>query len=281
MDNLLSAHFLDELTTLVSRAAAAVLTIRAQALHTQTKPDRSPVTAADHASEAVIVAGVARLLPGIPIVSEEGGCTSENSLADTFVLVDPVDGTRELVAGRDEFAINLAIVCAGRPILGIISAPAHGLIWRAVPDGAERLRLDPGAPASAASERAVIRTRPWPERGIVATVSRSHLDPHTQALLARLPVTERLVCGSAVKFCYVAEGGADIYPRLSPTHEWDVAAGDAILTSAGGKITTPDGAPLPYGRRDGRFLVPGFIAWGDRAAATRLDLIASRKGSRR
>ena len=277
-DDRAPAHYLDELTTIVSRAAAAVLAIRADALHAQTKPDNSPVTAADHASEAVIVEGLSRLLPAMPIVSEEAaGGAPPQSLGPTFALVDPIDGTRELVAGRDEFVINLAIVSHGRPVLGIIAAPALGFVWRAAERvGAQRLRLAPGAPADAATERTAIRTRPWPAAGVVAAMSRSHLDPNTQALLARLPVADRLVSGSAIKFCRVAEGAADIYPRLSPTCEWDIAAGDAIVTIAGGSVTTPGGRPLPYGRIAERFLVPGFIAAGDRAEAARLDPTATR-----
>jgi 3'(2'), 5'-bisphosphate nucleotidase len=266
------SQFLDELTGIVSRAAAAVLAIRADGLNTRSKADQSPVTAADHASEALIVEGVSRVLPGIPIVSEEAFSRAPPaSLDGTFVLVDPVDGTRELVAGRDEFVINLAVVNQGRPVLGIISAPALGLIWRAAEGaGADRLRLAPGAPATNATERAAIKTRSWPAAGIVAAMSRSHLDQHTQALLARLPIADRLVSGSAIKFCRVAEGAADLYPRLGPTCEWDIAAGDAIVRIAGGSVTTPDGRPLPYGRTAERFLVPGFIASGDRTAATRL-----------
>jgi 3'(2'), 5'-bisphosphate nucleotidase len=272
VDDRSPAQYLDDLTTIVSRAAAAVLQACAHALHTRIKADQSPVTAADHASEAVIMEGVSRLMPGIPIVSEEAvGRAPPRALDGTFVLVDPVDGTRELVAGRDEFVINLAIVHHGRPVLGVIAAPPLGLVWRAATGfGAQRLRLAPGAPVDQAKERTMITTRPWPAQGIVAAVSRSHLDPETQALLAGLPVASRLAVGSAMKFCRVAEGTADVYPRLARVCEWDVAAGDALVTIAGGSVTTPAGKPLAYGRMTERFVVPGFIAAGDRAAAARL-----------
>lgn len=266
------SRLLDELTTIVSRASGAVLAACARTLDPRLKADRSPVTLADHVAEAVILEGLARVLPGATIVSEEAvGAAPSAHLSGDFVLVDPLDGTRELIAGRDEFTINLALLNAGRPRLGIIAAPAQGLIWRGIEgQGAERLRLAPGAAANAASERIAIRTRTRPRSGLVAAVSRSHLDPQTEHFLARLPITQRLVRGSAVKFCQVAEGTADVYPRLSTTCEWDVAAGHAVLTAAGGSVTASDGAPLGYGRVSENFRIPAFIAWGDKAAAAEL-----------
>ena len=265
-------RLLDELTTVVSAAGAAILATRSGSLDTRAKPDLTPVTACDHAAEAVILEALARLLPGTCIVSEEAvGRALPQRIPDSFVLVDPLDGTRELVAGRDEFTINLAIVGDGRPRLGIVAAPAHGLLWRGLEGrGAERLRLSPGAPASAAQARSPIRTRPSPRSGLIAAISRSHLDPQTQAYLARLPISDRRACGSAVKFCQVAEGSADVYARFSPTCEWDVAAGHAVLAAAGGVVNTPEGAPVSYGRMAEKFGVPAFIAWGDPSAAARL-----------
>jgi 3'(2'), 5'-bisphosphate nucleotidase len=261
------AAIVDALTTIVSRAAAAILAVRAGALDLRTKADRTPVTAADHAAEAIILDAVAQLLPGIPTVSEEAvQAAPPAGLAGDFVLVDPLDGTREFIAGRDEFTVNVALVSGGRPRLGVIAAPALGLVWRTrASGGAERLRLAPGAAATEAAERAPIRVRPRPRTGLVAAVSRSHLDAATEAYLARLGAVERIACGSALKFCRVAEGTADIYPRLGPTCEWDVAAGDAIVAAAGGAVTTPDGAPLAYGRAAEAFRVPAFIAWGGAA----------------
>lgn len=265
---------LDALTTVVSAAADAILAVRAGSLDARTKPDLTPVTAADHAAEAVILDALGRLLPGTCVVSEEAaGHAPPDRLPDIFVLVDPLDGTRELLAGRDEFTVNVAIVESGRPRLGIVAAPALGLLWRGIEGvGAERLRLAPGAPTNAALERSVIRTRPAPRSGLVAAISRSHFDAQTEALLARLPIIDRNACGSAVKFCQVAEGSADVYPRLSPTCEWDVAAGHAVLSAAGGAVTTPEGAPLRYGRIAENFRIPAFIAWGEPAAAARLGI---------
>jgi 3'(2'), 5'-bisphosphate nucleotidase len=190
--------------------------------------------------------------------------------------VDPLDGTRELLAGRDEFTVNVAFLSSGRPQLGLVGAPAQGLIWRGIEgQGAERLRLAAGQAVGSAQERRAIRTRPCPRSGMVAAVSRSHLDAETEALLARLPIGDRLACGSAVKFCQLAEGAADLYPRLSPTCEWDVAAGHAVLVAAGGIVTKPDGTKLGYGGVAEHFRVPAFVAWGDPSAASKLCVTAS------
>jgi 3'(2'), 5'-bisphosphate nucleotidase len=273
----LDGRLLDELTTIVSQAGAAILAARAGSLDARRKADQSPVTAADQAAEAVILAGLARVLPGVAVVSEEAAaCALPAGLPNTFILVDPLDGTRELLAGRDEFTVNVAIVSAGRPRLGLVGAPAQGLLWRGIEgQGAERLQLPAGASAGSARERTAIRARPCPPSGIIVAVSRSHLDAGTEALLARLPVGQRLACGSAVKFCQLAEGAADFYPRLSPTCEWDVAAGHAVLVAAGGAVTRPDGTKLGYGGVAQDFRIPAFVAWGDPSAADRLGVKAS------
>jgi 3'(2'), 5'-bisphosphate nucleotidase len=264
-DTLRDQALIDALTGIVSRAAEAILEARAGALATRHKADRSPVTAADEASEAVILEGLARVLPGVPIVSEEAGATAELA-GDAYFLVDPLDGTRELVAGRDEFCVNIALVSAGRARLGLIGSPALGMIWRTGIQGAQRLKLAPGAEPESATELSTIQTRPWPQTGAIAAISRSHLDARTQAFLERLPPTERIASGSALKLCRVAEGKADVYPRLSQVCQWDLAAGDAIVTAAGGLVTTPEGAPLIYDMTSKRFLLDGFIAWGDPSA---------------
>jgi 3'(2'), 5'-bisphosphate nucleotidase len=263
------AHLADALAALASQAAAVILAIRPSGLATRLKSDSSPVTAADEASDAVIARGLSQILPGLPIVSEE--TTIHPALIPpgaSFALVDPLDGTKEFLAGTNEFTVNIALVLEGRPAAGFISAPALGLLYRGVVGrGAECLRLVPGAPPAQASAITAIRTRPRPSEGMVATVSRSHIEAATDAFLARLPVVERLSCGSALKFCRIADGTADVYPRLSPTSEWDVAAGHALISAAGGLLATPDGGPLSYGRAQVGYLVPGFVAWGDPAAA--------------
>ncbi len=264
----LAEQHLDALTDIVARAAAATLATPFDAVASRIKNDLSPVTAADEASEALIVEGLAGLLPGVSVIAEEGAARKlPDSIGASFVIVDPLDGTREFLAGRDEFTVNVAIVTHGVPIAGLIAAPARGLLWRGiVGKGAERLHLRIGSgqssPFAKAYGRTPIHTRPAPGRLTVAT-SRSHLDEATEDFLARLPLAKRYLCGSSVKFCYLAQGEADVYPRLSPTREWDVAAGCAILAAAGGLVTTPQGGPLPFGRLKEKFLVPGFIALGD------------------
>ena len=260
---------IDDLTALVSRAAAAIQRIGPQAAGRRMKADGSPVTDADEAAEAVILDGLARLMPGVPVVSEEAAARAAHPrLGSRFILVDPLDGTREFLAGLDEFTVNLAIVVDGVPAVGLIAAPAHGRIWRgATGRGAERLDLAPGAGPDAAGNVTPLRPRRRPARGLVAAVSRSHLDPRTAAFVAGLPQAERMVCGSSLKFCRLAEGSADVYPRLAPIREWDIAAGHAVLAASGGTMAAPDGSALVYGR-SADFRVPGFVAWADAAAAT-------------
>lgn len=265
----LAEQHLDALTDIVARAAAVTLATSFSEVAHRIKTDLTPVTAADEASEALIVAGLAELLPGVPVIAEEEAAARRlpSAIEPSFIIVDPLDGTREFLAGRDEFTVNVGIVTNGVPIAGLIAAPARGLLWRGIVGGtAERLHLRIGSGQSASLAKAYgrtpIHTRPAPGRLTVAT-SRSHLDENTEDFLARLPLAKRFLCGSSVKFCYLAQGEADIYPRLSPTHEWDLAAGCAILAAAGGTVIRPQGGPLAFGRMAEKFLVPGFIAVGD------------------
>lgn len=260
-----AAELLDDLTALVARASTLIRAIAAKGLTHRLKDDRSPVTAADEASEAMILEGLARLLPGLPVIAEEMSTHSPPpTLGGSFLVVDPLDGTKEFLAGSDEFTVNVGIVTRGVPVAGVVAAPNRNLVWRGVVGGkAERLRLK----SDGADHAEPIRTRPWSDPRAVAVMSRSHLDPATEAFLARLAPVARRPSGSAIKFCQIAEGAADVYPRLSTVCEWDVAAGQALLTAAGGIVTTPQGGPLVYGRIAENFRVPAFIAWGDPAKA--------------
>jgi 3'(2'), 5'-bisphosphate nucleotidase len=260
---------MDALTAIVARACGVIRNFAPGTVGRQLKPDQSPVTAADEASEATILGGLAELMPGVPVVSEEkSGREAAPVLGGSFLMVDPLDGTKEFLAGRDEFTVNLAIIADRRPIAGIVAAPARGQVWRGIVGrGAERLRLlDDGADRAQA-----IRTRHWPAQGGVAVVSRSHLDPDTKSFLEKLGKVEQLPSGSAIKFCQVADGSADVYPRLATTCEWDVAAGHAVIAAAGGVVTKPDGAPLTYGQVAANFRIPAFIAWGDPDKAASLS----------
>jgi 3'(2'), 5'-bisphosphate nucleotidase len=256
------------LTDLVARAGAAIMAVDRRAMAIADKADGSPVTEADLAADRIIGEGLARLIPDIPALSEERPHPVRLPYRGSFFLIDPLDGTKEFVAGRSEFTVNLALVTGATPLLGIIGAPALGLIWRGlVGRGAERLTME-GTSARAAEP---IHTRSLPKRGDpwIAAVSRSHGDTRSEAFIASRPGAVRERLGSAVKFGRLAEGAADIYPRLAPTSEWDVAAGHAVVTAAGGKVTDAEGAELRFGQRRDGFVVPEFIAWGDPSAATR------------
>jgi 3'(2'), 5'-bisphosphate nucleotidase len=263
-----AAALMEPLTDLVVRAGAAILAVNRLAMKIDGKVDGSPVTEADLAADRIIAEGLARLIPNVPALSEERAHQAKPPYHGSFFLIDPLDGTKEFVAGRNEFTVNLALVTNGTPLLGIIGAPALGLIWRGlVGRGAERLTTTDASARLAEP----IHTRARPKRGEpwIVAVSRSHGDSRTEAFIEARPGAIRQMLGSAVKFGRVAEGGADIYPRFAPTSEWDVAAGHAVVAAAGGKITDAQGADLHFGKgRDG-FIVPEFIAWGDPAAALR------------
>jgi len=260
-----AASLIEPLTDLVIRAGAAILAVNRSAMQVDGKSDGSPVTEADLAADRIIADGLARLAPHVPSLSEERVQLARLPYKGSFFLIDPLDGTKEFVAGRNEFTVNLALVTDGTPLLGIVGAPALGVIWRGIVGrGAERLTMRDGA----APRVEPIHTRPCPPRGAPWTVavSRSHGDERTEAFIAARSGAVRAVLGSAVKFGRVAEGGVDIYPRLSPTCEWDVAAGHAVVTAAGGKITDSKGAALQFGSGAKDFIVPEFIAWGDPSA---------------
>jgi 3'(2'), 5'-bisphosphate nucleotidase len=260
-----AAALMEPLTELVARAGAAILAVNRAAMRIDGKLDGSPVTEADLAADRIIADGLARLVPAVPALSEERVDLAKPPYEGSFFLIDPLDGTKEFVAGRGEFTVNVALVTHGTPLLGIIGAPALGLIWRGlVGRGAERLATSDGA------LRAVpIHTRPLPEAGTpwIVAVSRSHGDARTETFIESRPGAIRQTLGSSVKFARVAEGAVDIYPRLAPTHEWDIAAGHAIVSAAGGRITDAQGADLQFGKGVKDFIVPAFIAWGDPAAA--------------
>jgi 3'(2'), 5'-bisphosphate nucleotidase len=257
-----AAALIEPLTELVARAGAAILAVNRGTMAVDGKADGSPVTAADLAADRVIAEGLARLLPEVQTLSEERTHLAKLPYASSFFLIDPLDGTKEFVAGRNEFTVNLALVTDGVPLLGIVGAPALELIWRGIVGrGAERLIIAGGAPSSPVP----IHTRTMPVAGKpwVAAVSRSHGDERTEAFIDARPGAVRKSLGSAVKFCRVAEGEVDIYPRFAPTCEWDVAAGHALVTAAGGKVTDSTGAALRFGAGRDDFVVPEFIAWGD------------------
>jgi len=259
-------RLMEPLTALVVQAGEAIMRVNRAAMRVDGKQDGSPVTEADLAADQIIADGLARLAGDVPTLSEERTHLASPPFRGSFFLIDPLDGTKEFVAGRDEFTVNLALVTEGVPLLGIVSAPALGLLWRGIVGrGAERVRFD-GAIIGTAEP---IRTRklPGPGEPWVAAVSRSHGDAKSEAFIDARPKAVRKTCGSAVKFGRIAEGSADIYPRFGPTCEWDVGAGCAVVTAAGGKVTDDRGGELRFGERgDTGFIIPAFIAWGDSEA---------------
>lgn len=260
-----SARVLESLGALAVVAGARILEHYAAAKDARAKKDGSPVTDADEAAEAVILEALPSVLPGVPVVSEEAAAAGiMPECGGRFVLVDPLDGTREYVSRNGEFTVNIALIDRKRPVLGVVYAPVSGKLWLGdVTTGrAEAMVVDAGRPLSEARDRQAIKVRSAPADGIVAFVSRSHCDPQTNAFLARHALKERREAGSSFKFCLIAEGEADLYPRFSPTMQWDTAAGHAVLAAAGGSVTCPDGSPLPYGRRRDGFRNGAFVARG-------------------
>jgi len=267
IDDKAASSLMEPLTALVVKAGEAILGVNRAAMQIDGKPDGSPVTEADLAADHIISDGLARLAPDVPTLSEERAHCAPPSFRDSYFLVDPLDGTKEFIAGRDEFTVNVAIVTNGVPLLGIVAAPALGLIWRGITGhGAERVQIN-GAAIGAAEP---IRTRTMPKSGEpwIAAVSRSHGDQKSEAFITSRAGAVRRTLGSAVKFGCVAEGTADIYPRLGPTSEWDIAAGCAVVTAAGGKVTDSQGNEIRFGERHEGFIVPEFIAWGDPRAVS-------------
>jgi 3'(2'), 5'-bisphosphate nucleotidase len=237
-------------------------------IEVEQKADRSPVTAADREAEAVLLAALSRIAPGIPVVAEEAsaaGVVPETD--DVFFLVDPLDGTREFIEKRPEFTVNIGLVRNRHPLFGIVYAPASGRLFATLAENnAAEASLPADASPSALDSLAwsAIRARQPDPDALVALESLSHRTPETADMLARYKVRESRRAGSSLKFCLIARGEADLYPRLGPTCEWDTAAGHAVLGAAGGSVVTVDGAPLIYGKAP-KYLNPHFIAWGARA----------------
>jgi 3'(2'), 5'-bisphosphate nucleotidase len=230
----------------------------------QIKSDQSPVTEADERAEAVILSALSAALPDMPVVAEEA--VAAGNIPDTahksFILVDPLDGTKEFIRKSSDFTVNIALIEAGIPVMGIVYAPARGVAYVGDANGAVKIEVDASfMPVS----RHAIRVR-IPQDGLVALASRSHNSPETDAFLQSKGITDTKTVGSSLKFCLVAEGEADVYPRFGRTMEWDTAAGDAVLRAAGGITLGLDGLPLPYGKLnqadDSDFANPSFIAWG-------------------
>ncbi len=249
------ASLLPALETAARQAGALILDVYAGDFAVESKADDSPVTEADRQAETLILSALADLAPGVPIIAEEEAAAGRLPAvgSDPFWLVDPLDGTKEFVKRSGEFTVNIGLVAGGVPVLGVVFAPALGWLWSAAgtatvvdPDGFRR----------------PLTCRPIPETEPVVLASRLHGSAEAlERFLSTLRRPSIARAGSSLKFCRIAEGAADFYPRFGPTSEWDTAAGHAVLVAAGGSVTLPDGAPFTYGK-PGFLNRDGFLAQG-------------------
>jgi 3'(2'), 5'-bisphosphate nucleotidase len=245
------------LINLALRAGREIMSIYATDFRTRTKGDLSPVTEADEAAEHIILAGLAKLDAETPVISEEAASAGRiPEVSKTFYLVDPLDGTKEFVSRNGEFTVNIAKVENGLPVAGVVYAPAIKRIFCGCAHGASG--------GSVADDNSItwskLSVRPCPSAGATVVASRSHRDQTTDDYLKTVKVAKLVSAGSSLKFCLVAAGEADLYPRFGRTMEWDTAAGHAVLLAAGGKVLDAEGQPLTYGKRERGYDNPAFIA---------------------
>ena len=252
---LLTATFRD----LALQAGAAIMDVYGRVdMGVRAKDDTSPVTEADLAADAIIRAGLARALPDLPVVTEEAAQTHDLR-APRFVIVDPLDGTKEFVQRRGDFTVNIALVDNGVPVQGVVFAPAKGRLFQTLPDGRAVEETGPLLPGDPGPRRS-LQVAQADNAALRVVASKSHRDAATDAYIARHKVAGLVSAGSSLKFCLLAAGEADLYPRFGPTMEWDTAAGHAVLRAAGGQVLTlPDHAPFTYGKAG--FRNGGFVAF--------------------
>ncbi len=246
---------------IASDAGVAVMEVYTSDFETRRKADYSPVSDADERAEEIILTRLEEALPGVPVLAEERAAREGvgAKIADAFLLVDPVDGTKEFIQRKGDFTVNIALICGGRPMAGCVFAPARQEMYFG---GSETRLIEGFVPGSAVGDGRTLRTRTYPPEGLTAITSSSHLNEETKKFLARHTITGQTAIGSSLKFCWVAAGKADIYPRWGPTMEWDTAAGHAVLNGAGGAVLKPDGSPFVYGKGSDGFTNGPFIAWG-------------------
>jgi len=260
---LLSDARLAAMIALAGKAGDAIMAIYAKAFGHELKDDKTPVTEADTAAEAIILAGLAKADPQIPVISEEAAAAGHiPEVARSFYLVDPLDGTREFISRNGEFTVNIALIEDGRPSHGVVYAPARERIYCGKKGmGAAVAEAGTSAALSTAQWRSIV-VRARKDGGWRVVASRSHRDERTEGFIAGLGEAMIVAAGSSLKFCLVAAGEADLYPRFGRTMEWDTAAGQAVLEAAGGAVVTEDAFPLTYGKRERGLDNPAFIAGG-------------------
>lgn len=250
----------DGFVAIAIAAGRLILEIYDTDFDVETKSDKSPVTEADQRAETLILAGLQKLCPTVPVVAEEEAAAGNiPEVSDRFILVDPLDGTREFVNKNGEFTVNIALVEQGVPTVGVVYAPAKGrLFWTAGPGQAFEASLDGRTDTTYADPMPISVNQQDHPDGLVVVASRSHRDHKTDELLNHYKVRDMKAAGSSLKFCLVATGEADLYPRHGRTMEWDTAAGQAVLLGAGGVVNDLHGKPLLYGKNE--FENPFFIA---------------------
>lgn len=262
MNALNSDTMITFLTDTALEAGVAIMGVYAGEIAVTVKSDASPVTEADARAEAIILEKLKAFAPDIPVVAEEEVAAGRIPVvAERFFLVDPLDGTKEFINRNGEFTVNIALIEHGVPTAGVVYAPALGDLYVAADGKAYHAAVKDGV----AEAPTAIAVRPA-SGAVTAIGSRSHNTPETQSYLGNYNVTDFRAAGSSLKFCLVASGEADLYPRFGRTMEWDTAAGDAVLRAAGGSVVNLDGSPLVYGKRnqpsDSDFANPFFIAAG-------------------
>jgi 3'(2'), 5'-bisphosphate nucleotidase len=252
----LDADIAADLADIAVEAARLILPLWRSGLEVISKADNSPVTEADRRGEALILEGLARRFPDVPVISEEDASEfgAPEAIGPRFFLVDPLDGTKAFVRGDPHFTVNIGLIDHGRPVAGVVAAPASGEIWRTCAEGVLKRHGD--GPAE------LVRARAWPEGEALALISHTMKTETADALADQYGFHRREPMDSSIKFCRIAEGAADIYPRHGPTMEWDTAAGHAVLIAAGGQVTTPDGEPFLYGKAAEGFKNGWFVARG-------------------
>jgi 3'(2'), 5'-bisphosphate nucleotidase len=259
-------HLASELIGPVHQAGVRIMAHYGTA-EVERKTDNSPVTVADREADAVLVDALTRIAPEIPVISEESSPTARIDPDAPFFLVDPLDGTKEFINARTEFTVNVALVVRRMPCFGIVYAPALGAIYVTLTASeVVRIEADPKSPPPTleSADRTALHTRIAPPEGLTAAVSRSHMDDATRDFLKTHAIADTFASGSSLKFCCIAEGKADVYPRFGRTMEWDIAAGHAVLGAAGGTVVDESGSPLTYGKIERGYDNPGFVAWGRR-----------------
>ncbi len=265
---------LEDLIDLALAAGREIMAVRTAGFDAQTKLDGSIVTIADQRAEAIIEAGLAKLAPGVPMIGEEAVADGRiPECGARFFCVDPLDGTRGFAKGGDEFTVNIALIENAEAVVGVVYAPATGELYAGEPGRAIKAQCDI-ATATLATPLTPIATAPRPAQWRLVASEHSGRNGETEDFRASLNAGALVHASSSIKFCRVAEGAADLYPRFGNVSEWDAAAGHAVLRAAGGGIIRLDGSPLHYGTNPGDFLVHGFVAYsGDDAKAAALNAL--------